>query len=142
MDIPKSFLIILIIISCTAKHPVPDDDFLKDFIIGNYVLIGKAINSDDTYHGKVQIYKDKSNIKIKRLIDQKEIIGDAKLETTADGDATVLRINFIDNNERVNSTCLIHSDLHNYPRITCYLYYPDFKTFDPGLETFFIVHTK
>ncbi|NOY64691.1 MAG: hypothetical protein GXO97_04745 [Nitrospirae bacterium] len=112
-------------------------DFSSRFLLGDYVLIGKALDSDSTYYGKVHIYAQDGSIKVKRIIKGGEITGTASIETALGGDAKVLRIRFIENNIKYEETCLWLSDLDSYARITCFLYRPGVKTDNPGLEALF-----
>lgn len=132
--------IILLIFFSVAVANETESDFLADFIIGEYLLIGKKIDSDQTYFGRLKIYTTAEGLKITRTINKKTIIGDAAIETALAGEANVLRMRYIENNASYESTCLIQSDLDNYARISCYLYQPHITTDHPGLETLFINH--
>jgi len=118
-----------------------DDSGLRDFLLGNYILIGKAVDSDATYQGKVELYAEKNGgMKAKRMIQGQTVIGDAALETALGGEAQVLRIRFSEKNIAYEETCLWKSDLDNYARISCYLYRPGGATANPGLEALFHYH--
>jgi len=114
--------------------------FSTGFVTGKYLLVGKGVDTNDTYHGQVEIYSEKEKLKVKRIIGGKKIVGEAVIESAAHGEATVLRIRFSENGAAYENTCLVWSDLDNHARISCYLYQPGVKTVNPGLETLFIDH--
>ncbi len=111
--------------------------FLEEAQIGRYILIGKAIDSDVTYHGKVEISAEDGKLVVIREIDGRSVSGSAAIEPALNGDTRVLRIRFSENGRKYEETCLFGSDLDNYSRISCYLYEPDVPTDTPGLEALF-----
>ena len=111
---------------------------LADFVVGSYVLIGRSIESDDTYSGRIEIYRAADGLKIRRTLHGVVTAGDAAIETVLGGEAQVLRLRFTDNAERFEETCLVQGDLDNAARISCYLYKPGQRTAKPGLEALFI----
>ncbi len=114
-----------------------EDDFLRDFFAGEYLLLGKALDSNKTYTGKVSIYRDGNALKLKKIINGQTTIANAALESTLGGDRKVLRIRYQQAGVNYEQTCLWQSDLDNYARISCYLYQPGTDTRDPGLEVLF-----
>jgi hypothetical protein len=117
-----------------------DEDFLRNYISGNYLLIGKSVDSDKTYHGNLSIRADNSQLRVTRNLNGESVDGNATIESTSSGDRSVLRIRFMQNHREYEETCLFQSDLDNYPRISCYLYQPGKNTDNPGLEAFFHDH--
>jgi hypothetical protein len=124
-------------IFCSAE-----EDFLRMMVQGKYLLVGKELDSDKTYHGKVQIQDNKGKLTVVRNINGKTIKGVAAIESTLNGDAKVLRIRFTEGETNFEQTCMVGSDLDNYARISCYLYQPKMHTLKPGLEVLFNDHTK
>lgn len=118
-----------------------DDDFYSLMLPGSYILVGKALDSEKTYVGKIVIEGVKSGFKITRVIAGKSVYGNGKIESAAGGDAKVLRIRFNEGGSDYEQTCMIGADLDNYARISCYLYRPGVETLNPGLEVLFIDHT-
>lgn len=116
-------------------------DAITEAQTGKYILIGKAIDSDRTYLGKVKISADGDSLSVIRTIDGNIITGHAAIEPVLNGDAKVLRIRFSDNGEKFEETCLFRGDLDNNSRISCYLYNPGSATQNPGLEAMFHDHT-
>lgn len=131
-----TLLLIFFPLICTAE-----DEFLRTMVQGNYLLVGKAIDSDYTYHGKVQITDESGSLVVAREIYGKTTQGTASIESALGGDARVLRIRFTEQAVDYEQTCMVGNDLDNYARISCYLYRQNEKTMRPGLEVLFNDHT-
>ena len=114
---------------------------MKMLVQGKYILVGKGLDTDKTYLGKVEIRPIKDHLIVEREINGKSVKGSAAIESAAGGDAQVLRIRFTEDGNSYEQTCLVNSDLDNYARISCYLYKPGIKTTQPGLEVLFHDHT-
>jgi len=134
------FLLLAIAISPSFLF-AKEEDFISSFVVGKYLLIGKAVDSDTTYTGKVEIYKKDSLLKVNRTIKGQTIVGSAAIESALNGETKALRIRFNDNGIKYEETCLWSSDLDNYARISCYLYQPGERTINPGLEALFYDHS-
>lgn len=135
-------LVIIFILFVSPELLAEDNNkqFLMDFIAGNYHLIGKALDSENTYYGTITFKKTGNNLAVVRTIANTVAYGDAAIEKALHGETNVLRIRFRETSIDYEETCLITGDLDNYARLSCYLYRPGEKTDDPGLETFFIKH--
>ena len=120
---------------------IAEEDFLSSFVKGKYLLVGKSVDSDQTYHGKVEIKNNDGALNVLRHINGKTINGTGAIESVLNGDAKVLRIRFSENDIQYEQTCLIDNDLDNYARISCHLYQPNVSTNQPGLEVLFIDRT-
>ena len=131
-----TLLLILFPLTCIAE-----DDFLHMMVQGKYLLVGKGLNSDNTYHGKVEITESNGKLNVSRNINGKTIEGTAAIESALHGDTKVLRIRFTEGETKYEQTCMVGSDLDNYARISCYLYQPKVHTIQPGLEVLFNDHT-
>lgn len=107
---------------------------------GKYLLVGKAVDSNETYTGTVEISEDDQTLNVRREIDGTITVGTATVESALQSEAKVLRIRFTQDSTEYEKTCLWHSDLDNYARISCYLYRPGEKTSEPGLEVMFHDH--
>jgi hypothetical protein len=112
-------------------------EFIEQMAPGDYILVGKALDSDQTYHGKVKIKSSARGLTVTRQVGGKTINGTAKVEPTGSGESSVLRIRFADANVKYEQTCLVAGDLDNYARISCYLYRPGVETKQPGMEVLF-----
>ncbi len=137
----KIILLLLLIFSTAASAFSSDgtDIFLASFIAGKYHVIGKLLNSDKTYYGKMDIHvTEKGVIKVVRKINSIVTEGTGAIETANHDKTKVLRIRFKEAGKEYEETCMIDSDLNNYARMTCYLYRPGVQTRNPGLEAMFI----
>lgn len=136
----KFIALILIFVSFVANSNM-DEDFLSNFVSGNYLLIGQGVDTNETYNGTVSIYLENQQLKIKRTINKQVTNGVAHFKSTLSGDSKVLRIQFSENDIDYEETCLWASDLDNSARITCYLYIPGADIKNPGIEALFIDHS-
>jgi hypothetical protein len=112
------------------------DDFLPQFLVGEYHIVGKYLDAQTTYLGHATIQVSGAQLVIERTIDGKTVVAHGRIEKTHE-DVQVLRTRFLQDQTPIEQTCLISSDLDNYARITCYSYSPHTKTTDPGLEAYF-----
>jgi hypothetical protein len=126
-------------ISCFADEIETEaaDDPLTGFVVGNYLLVGKAPDSNKTYHGKLSINNRDGQLKVTRNTNGVSIQGSAAIERSLDSGANVLRIRFFEKGKNYEETCLVSGDLDNYARISCYLYTTDNTTKQPGMEVLF-----
>ncbi|WP_300433027.1 hypothetical protein [uncultured Thalassolituus sp.] len=131
-----AILLILFPFFCSAE-----DNFLHMMVQGKYILVGKVLDSNATYHGKVEIADNKGKLVVVREINGRCTKGIAAIESALNGDAKVLRIRFKESEINFEQTCMVGSDLDNYARISCYLYQPKIRTMQPGLEVLFYDHT-
>jgi hypothetical protein len=114
----------------------------SDFLLGKYLLVGKGIDTGRAYTGKVEIFREKGELRVKRIIDNKVVVGSAAIEFALGGDADVLRFRYNEGGKKYEQTCLWLSDLDNYARISCYLYESGVHTINPGLEVLFHDYTS
>lgn len=131
-------LILLLILSAFTHA---EEDFLEMMVQGRYLIVGKSIDSEKTYIGKVSILKEKGTLQVIRTIDGRRVKGSASIEPAIGGDTKVLRIRFKEEEKKYEETCMVSSDLDNNSRISCYLYQPNITTNDPGFEVFYNDHT-
>lgn len=127
-----------LILLSSAIAEETQEDFLKTFVLGKYHLLGKSIDSEETYYGKVELKMTAQGIRVYRIISGTKIVGTAVIEKSLSDKINVLRIRFEENDNKFEETCVIAADLNNYARITCYLYKPGIKIVNPGLEAWFI----
>jgi len=109
-----------------------------NYLVGSYECIGRWPDSNKTFSGRVEISKAAEGVKMTRMIDGEKIEAVGKYGTATPDKIPVLRVKFNQKGKAYEETCLISSDLDNYPRITCYLYTE--KTKKVGLETLFPDH--
>lgn len=137
----KRILATLLLLLHSVSIAKATDELLYMMVQGKYLLVGKALDSEETYHGKVQIKDIGGILRVERKINGKVIEGTAAIGPALNGEAKVLRIRFSDGKNNFEQTCLVRSDLDNYARISCYLYQPEIHTNNPGLEVLFNDHT-
>jgi hypothetical protein len=133
----------LVLLSVLCFWPalcIAESDALHLIVPGQYILVGKALDAEATFSGKVVIRKSGDGFTVKRTVDGRNIVGQGAIETALNGDAEVLRIRFSDNGLDYEETCMVGSDLDNYARISCYLYHPGAHTMNPGMEVLFHDH--
>ena len=138
----KKIIIVILILLPMVSIAEAEEDFLSSFVQGKYLLVGKSLDSDQTYHGKVEIKNNNGVLNVLRHINGKIINGTGAIESALNSDARVLCIRFSENDIEYEQKCLIGSDLDNYARISCYLYQPTVHTNQPGLEVLFIEHAS
>jgi len=134
-------LVLCILSLCCPSIQAMDKDTMQDLIVGNYFLIGKSIGNKNTYYGEVTIENTDSGLQVTRTINGNSIKAKATIEQTTGDKVLVLRIRFTENKIHHEANCLINSDLDNYARLTCHLYWSSTNTTDPGLEALFIKHS-
>jgi hypothetical protein len=132
----------------TSATPTPtptseDLDDLLDYFTGSYRLIGKELDSEKPFIGRVVIKRKEKQLQVLRTVNGITSEGVGRIEFASLGESRVLRIRFTSGNNKFEGTYLFHSDLDNYARITGYLYKIDPKTGvpintkNPGLEALF-----
>lgn len=134
--------IIVVLLFLPLPGVAEDESMIRNFLVGDYLLVGNGPDSDEPYTGKVRLYLEGSALKVRRTINGQTVTGNAAIETALRGEAKVLRIRFTEGETVYEKTCLSQSDLDNYARISCYLYRPEESTESPGLEALFYDHTR
>ncbi|MDF1552957.1 MAG: hypothetical protein P1P84_07840 [Deferrisomatales bacterium] len=138
--------LLIMVMVCLAQTATADDaknhEFLYEYLTGSYRVVGKELDSDETYNGKVVFAGRGDHLNVTRSILGETIQGIGTIEHALGPDqAHVLRVRFTRNGQKFEITYLWHHDLDNYPRLSGYLYRPGEKTAAPGLEALFIDHT-
>ena len=132
------FTTIVALVLATEVAGQTREQHLESYIQGTYLLIGKHLDSTDTYYGEAVITRSESSLSVTRTISGMVTHGTATVAHTTGDHTPVLRMNFSEDGKKYEETCIVAGDLDNYARITCYLYIPGTKTLNPGLEAFFI----
>lgn len=132
---------ILLLLTLLPSFVNAGNNHLSDFVVGKYLLIGKMLDSDQAYSGKVEIFRKSDKLVVRRQIGNVVTKGTASIEKANHGEAEVLRIRFSEGSIEYEETCLIKPDLDNYARMSCHLYKPGIKTNKPGLEALFYDHS-
>jgi hypothetical protein len=133
-----SFLLLFLLMVPLVQAQDLSDAFLADFVAGTYLLIGRQMDSETTYQGRIDIFRDPQHVlKVRRTIGGRVIEGTAAIEKATMAETQVLRMRFTEAGTPYECTCLIQGDLDNYARLSCHRYRRDGKTRQPGLEALF-----
>lgn len=132
-----SLFFLLFILPAAAQNQSDAAAFLVDFLPASYEVVGRMPDSDSLYSGRVMIQNSDSGLIVVRQTGNQVMRGRATIEKAAGGDATVLRVGFVQEKQRYEITYQIHSDLDNYARLSGYVYRKDGSTKTPGLEVLF-----
>ena len=143
MKAPLAILPILLFVVCarsgeTDRKPL-DEEFLRNYMAGEYDLIGRKADSSATYNGHVTLLDEGGALQVTRTAEGKTDKCAARFDTVADSDRIpVLRMHFRFDGKEYDATYRWQSDPDNYPRFTGYLYLSG--TESPGLEALFPIH--
>ena len=143
MKTPLPILPILLFVVCarsgeTDRKPL-DEQFLRNYMAGEYDLIGRKADSSATYNGHVSLRDEGGVLRVTRTVEGKTDKCVARFDTVAGTDRIpVLRMHFYFDGKEYDATYRWQSDPENYPRFTGYLYLSGTKS--PGLEALFPTH--
>jgi len=116
-----------------------DQEFLRNYMAGEYDLIGRKADSSATYNGHVTLRDEGGALQVTRTVEGKTDKCAARFDTVAGSDRIpVLRMHFRFDGKEYDATYRWQSDPDNYPRFTGYLYLSGTKS--PGLEALFPIH--
>ena len=119
----------------TDRKPL-DEEFLHNYMTGEYDLNGRKADSSATYTERVTLRDEGGVLQVTRTVEGKTDKCAARFDTVAGTDRIpVLRMHFRFDGKEYDATYSWHSDPDNYPRFTDYLYLSGTKS--PGLETLF-----
>jgi len=140
--IVATFVILLFAnsVRCSDADQKPlDEQFLRNYMAGEYDLIGRKADSSTTYNGHVTLRDEGGVLQVTRTIEGKTDKCAARFDTVAGTDRIpVLRMHFRFDGKEYDATYRWQSDPDNYPRFTGYLYLSGTKS--PGLEALFPIH--
>jgi len=143
MKPPLAILPILLFVVCarsgeTDRKPL-DEQFLRNYMAGDYELIGRKADSSATYNGHVSLRDEGGVLRVTRTVEGKTDKCVARFDSVAGTDRIpVLRMHFYFDGKEYDATYRWQSDPDNYPRFTGYLYLSGTKS--PGLEALFPIH--
>jgi hypothetical protein len=124
--------------SGTDRKPL-DEEFLRNYMAGEYDLIGRKADLSATYNGHVTIRDEGGFLQVTRIVEGKTDKCAARFDTVAGTDRIpVLRMHFHFDGKNYDATYSWQTDPDNYPRFTGYLYLSGTKS--PGLEALFPIH--
>ncbi|OQY04832.1 MAG: hypothetical protein B6I20_02360 [Bacteroidetes bacterium 4572_117] len=132
--------LISLIISISINGQEDNEEFLQGFLLGEYSVIGKMPENNDTYFGSMKIGFKNNKFEITRNINNSIVKASGKIKKTGPEQIKVFVINFTENKVLYEITYLIDTDFDNYGRLSGYRYYQNRETENPGLEALFITH--
>ncbi len=134
----KARILVMAVFLATASVGADElsDEFLRDYVLGTYHLIGKGVGSQESYYGRAVFEVAGGGMRVTREVGGKSIIGSAAIEKATADKVKVVRIRFEQEGIRFEETCVIGTDLDNYATLTCHVYPPDAEQLDPGLEAY------
>jgi hypothetical protein len=116
-----------------------DEEFLRNYMAGEYELIGRKADSNETYNGRITLRDEGGVLHVTRNVEGKTDKCAARFDTVAGTDRIpVLRMHFHFDGKEYDATYRWQSDPDNYPRFTGYLYLSGTKS--PGVEALFPIH--
>jgi len=116
-----------------------DEEFLRNYMAGEYDLIGRKADSTSTYNGHVTLRDEGGVLQVTRMVEGKTEKCAARFDAVAGTDRIpVLRMHFHFDGKEYDAIYRWQSDPDNYPRFTGYLYLSGTKS--PGLEALFPIH--
>ncbi len=118
------------------------DDALYDFLCGSYQAIGRRLDSDQLYSGKVDVKRSGNQLEVLRFMGGRAVKGTGKIEAATPDKIKVLKVFFRSEGKDYEATYLIGSDLDNYGRLSGHVYLKGGQTRKPGLEALFIDHKE
>ena len=122
----------------TDRKPL-DEEFLRNYMAGEYDLIGRKADSTLTYNGHVTLRDEGGVLQVIRTVEGKTDKCAARFDTVAGTDRIpVLRMQFHFAEKEYDATYRWQSDPDNYPRFTGCLWLSNTKS--PGLEALFPIH--
>lgn len=122
----------------TDRKPL-DEQFFRNYMAGEYDLIGRKADSSATYNGHVTLRDEGGILQVTRTVEGKTDKCAARFDTVAGTNRIpVLRMHFYLDGKEYDATYRWQSDPDNYPRFTGYLYLSGTKS--PGLEALFPTH--
>jgi hypothetical protein len=108
------------------------------FFVGSYRLIGKVLEGNEAFLGRVVLRAAGDSLIVERSVDSSTITGTWSLEYALGKEMRVLRMRFPHNTPPLEATYQWSVDFDNYPRLSGHLYRLRERTGDPGMEVLFI----
>ncbi len=138
----KKWILVMAAFLATASVGAEElpDEFLRDYVLGTYHLIGKGVGSEESYYGQAVFEVAGDGMRVTREIGGKSVVGSAAIEKATGDKIKVVRIRFEQEGFRFEETCVIGTDLDNYATLTCHVYPPGTEQLDPGLEAYIAKH--
>ena len=124
--------LLLCSVNALAADPV-EEHLYYSFLPGPYALIGQAPDGGAAYSGSADITFSNGVLSLVKTINGHTTRATGTVERAVIAEADVLAFKA----PGENATCLVHGDLDNYGRLTCYWTHPGVDHKRPGLEAYF-----
>jgi len=124
-------------VATLGKNDKTQVDPLLNFVLGDYVIVGREPDGGATYSGTARVEPREGALLLNRRRGGNEVTAIGRFEVPSPpNEGRVLRFRWYDP-EPVLMTCLVSADLDNYPRLTCTWLHEGSQPAQPGLEAMF-----
>ena len=124
-------------VATLGKDDKTQVDPLLNFVVGDYVIVGREPDGGATYSGTARVEPREGGLLLNRRRGGNEVTAIGRFEVPSPpNEGRVLRFRWYDP-EPVLMTCLVSADLDNYPRLTCTWLHEGSQPAQPGLEAMF-----
>jgi len=124
-------------VATLGKDDKTQADPLLNFVVGDYVIVGREPDGGATYSGTARVESREGGLLLNRRRGGNEVTAIGRFEVPSPpNEGRVLRFRWYDP-EPVLMTCLVSADLDNYPRLTCTWLHEGSQPAQPGLEAMF-----
>ena len=124
-------------VATLGKDDKTQVDPLLNFVLGDYVIVGREPDGGATYSGTARVESREGGLLLNRRRGGNEVTAIGRFEVPSPpNEGRVLRFRWYDP-EPVLMTCLVSADLDNYPRLTCTWLHEGSQRAQPGLEAMF-----
>ncbi len=136
----------LTLLASDAQPPTPapaaeDEPFVLEFVVGDYVVVGRGPDGGAAYAGSARIEKRGRELRLLRKVGGESSVAVGVHDFASPGEGEVLRFRWTvserGEREERSMTCLVGSDLDNFARLTCYWTRVGTQPDEPGLEALF-----
>ena len=111
---------------------------MAGFYAGTYVLVGKKMDSDETFVGSMVLEHNGDGLTGYRLIADRRVSVSGKIEHPRCCEQVhMLRLEFKDGDRDLLASYLLDTDLDNYGRLSGFVYDPERTSDWPGMEVLF-----
>ncbi|NTV42502.1 MAG: hypothetical protein HGA63_04295 [Syntrophobacteraceae bacterium] len=117
------------------------NEFFAEFLVGNYKVVGRKVDSQETYTGSVTISPGEGVLEMRRDIQGRKTVARAEIVKSRVEGTPVLQVTFEEAGATYEGSYVWSSDLDNYARISGYIVKRGEKTDNPGMECLFIDHS-
>jgi hypothetical protein len=133
-----TFILLGLFLTPSVRLQAQDEEFSDAaFFIGAYRMIGKSLEKEEAFLGRVALYSHGDSLLVERTVGDQTWFGTWALEYALGKEMRVLRMRFDVEGEDLEATYQWCVDFDNYPRLSGYLYHPKTATDDPGMEVLF-----